>query len=1422
VNFQGATVNLTPTASLGLTNFIPSAVAADNAGNTYIADQANQQIYEVGPDGTWNLLALNNLPAPALGRPTGLAVDGAGDLFIADPDNNRVIWVDPSDNTAYVLASYTTGTGPTFAPRALAVGPSDGSLYCADPASNTIWNFSYPFSHFIPNYKNTGNAGGGFTVAHHFIGGVNAPAPASIAVDFFKNAYFTDANVNNNNNLDYYNFNNNTLTSNINANTDLGSVSSLALDPSGTVLYIPEHDNNCLATVALTGSSAFTFIQYTGISQLYAPAGSATGPLGVAVDSMGQIYLANSGVGQVEKIMLSSASFGHVQNGNGSGAVLLNFTFGASGTITSLALSLPAGQYLPGTSVAGLPTTILQVGTSVATGQLFSLPVTFNPEAPGLRQGDLVVATASSTSNPIPLYGISDAPVGVFNNAQATSLAAAPKIASPVQSALDGTGDLWVATAGPGGSVTEINLASRAATSVSFGPATAIPTGLAVDGQGNVFVSTQTFGQAGAIYVLPGGKGSAAQTLNVTLSGSTTLVEPAELWFDAAGNLWVADQNNVGTAAAPLYQIVKLTGLAVNNSFNCSGEIVWNLANTATPPLGLAVDASGTFYVAYNSANQGLVSVFTPEGAGYNINVPQNIPLLPAGDFFNDSSTAALGVDSFGNLYYSDPGAGQFKLAVRTPTGYPYSDPLYLTGLSTPIDFNGPISIAADPGGVLYIADDLGNQVIQVSAGSGTASFAATVATANNPVPPPPVQANAWLTNVGNLPLVITSTPVFAGTEFSLLSADLLTNPVQTGIAISNTGVAPGVPLRLNLIFSALEGGIQTDTLTVTDNNLNITGNTQDLVATGIGLDTGQPTTTTLSIPATPANGGWTTTTPVTLSAQVTVSGTTIPAGGGTVNFFDNGAATPLNPTPAPVNNLGMASFAWTPGAGNHALTASYSGVVNQWLPSSTSTTTPAPGISVSPLSTSVSVAASAASVPFGAPVTFTATLSLPAGTPGPTGNVQFFVNGQVLGSAAVDPITDTADFTTATLPPGALSITAQYLGNGVFGPSPVSQGITVDVANPASNGTNVALSLNPATSAAFGQAVTLTATVTSAGGTTSAGTVQFSDGGADLGTPVTLDANGVAAYSTSSLAAGPHTFTAVYSGNGGLTANSNSAALMVSASASGMALTATPGTTIMSGAEVTFTAAVSSAEGAPTPTGYVTFSDGSTVLGIGNLDSNGNAAFTTDDLTTLGAHTITAVYGGDGNNASVSQTLAMTVAQTAFTFTTPGGASYTLAPGGSTTFNLVLNTGSYSGPISFGTSTLPAGVTVTFAQVPPGTASPITVAVTISYNPALAATPAANASLRPIAPGGPGSRLGGAAFLACGILTLPLAGRRSRRRMGFFLTGLVLILVGGLVSCNNTGGGTGNQGQTSKVTITASAPNTAPATTTVNLTLTR
>ena len=60
---------------------------------------------------------------------------------------------------------------------------------------------------------------------------------------------------------------------------------------------------------------------------------------------------------------------------------------------------------------------------------------------------------------------------------------------------------------------------------------------------------------------------------------------------------------------------------------------------------------------------------------------------------------------------------------------------------------------------------------------------------------------------------------------------------------------------------------------------------------------------------------------------------------------------------------------------------------------------------------------------------------------------------------------------------------------------------------------------------------MTFTATVTSTAGTPT-GTVQFKDGGTNLGSPQALNGSGVATFSTSSLTAGIHTITADYSGD--------------------------------------------------------------------------------------------------------------------------------------------------------------------------------------------------------------------------------------------------------------------------------------------------
>jgi hypothetical protein len=80
------------------------------------------------------------------------------------------------------------------------------------------------------------------------------------------------------------------------------------------------------------------------------------------------------------------------------------------------------------------------------------------------------------------------------------------------------------------------------------------------------------------------------------------------------------------------------------------------------------------------------------------------------------------------------------------------------------------------------------------------------------------------------------------------------------------------------------------------------------------------------------------------------------------------------------------------------------------------------------------------------------------------------------------------------------------------------------------------------------------------------------------------------------------------------------------------------------SGSNVTFTANVTAAvSGAGSPSGAVTFKDGPITLGTVSL-SGGKAVFSTSKLTG-GTHSITAVYGGDGNfNAGTSAVLSQSM----------------------------------------------------------------------------------------------------------------------------------------------------------------------------------
>jgi hypothetical protein len=346
-------------------------------------------------------------------------------------------------------------------------------------------------------------------------------------------------------------------------------------------------------------------------------------------------------------------------------------------------------------------------------------------------------------------------------------------------------------------------------------------------------------------------------------------------------------------------------------------------------------------------------------------------------------------------------------------------------------------------------------------------------------------------------------------------------------------------------------GGTPTGTVTFTgggiNTDVNVTGGVAILTtsALGVGLDSitaryngnvnflvssavssqqvnHANTSTSLASTANPSVSGQSVTFTATVAPVAPGAGTPT----GTVQFKD-GAAN----LGAPVNlSLGAATFSTnTLTQAGHNIAAVYSGDTN--FTSSTGALTLQVNQTTSTTTLTSSLNPSAA----GQNVTLTATVTAVApGTGTPTGTVQFKDGAANLG-APVNLSSGVASFSTKALTQGGHTISAVYSGdtNNVTSTATLTQTV-----NASATTTALVSSLNPS---ATGQAVTFTATVTSAGGTP-AGTVNFLDGSTVIGSAAL--AGGVASFTLSTLTSGKHTITASYGGGGVFTASTSSAVI--------------------------------------------------------------------------------------------------------------------------------------------------------------------------------------------------------------------------------------------------------------------------------------
>ena len=359
-----------------------------------------------------------------------------------------------------------------------------------------------------------------------------------------------------------------------------------------------------------------------------------------------------------------------------------------------------------------------------------------------------------------------------------------------------------------------------------------------------------------------------------------------------------------------------------------------------------------------------------------------------------------------------------------------------------------------------------------------------------------------------------------------------------------------------------------------------------------------------------------------TVTFAATVTGEDLGTVTGSVSFM-NGSKTMGS---APIAK-GKATFtnAFT-AAGTDPITAVYTGDANNLT-----STSPSINQVVTNAATTTTLTSSNGNALIGQAVTFTATVTSSYGSIPDGELVTFYDSGVSVGTGNTKG--GAATLTTSSLTVGIHNITATYAGDSTFETSTskiYSQTIST---NP-----TITLLTSNTNPSAYGQPVTLSATVTSSGPTPT-GTVNFKNGTAPLGT-ASLNAQGTTTLTTLTLTAGAHSITATYGGD-------SSSAKSTSATLNQTVNQAATTTQVFSsvnpsaaGESVTFTATVRSTT--TFATGSVTFTAGTKTLGTENL-INGSAKLA---VTTLpaGASTVTATYTGDANVAGSSASIVQNV----------------------------------------------------------------------------------------------------------------------------------------------------------------------------------
>jgi len=551
---------------------------------------------------------------------------------------------------------------------------------------------------------------------------------------------------------------------------DLNGPSAVAVDSRGNI-YITDELNQRVRRVDAAGT--ITTIAGTGVAGSSGDGGLAvaaqlTDPLGVAVDAGGTVYVADAGANKVRTIDAS----GRIVTKAGDGSA--GFA-GDGGPSTSARLNAPGGIvadaagniYIADTgnnrvrriNAAGVISTVAGSGTAGFSGD-------GGPAALAQLNGPLGVAVdvagslyiadeANSRIRKVDTAGVitTVAGTGVAAFAGDGGQATQAGLNFPKAVAIDAAGNLYISdtrnlrvrrVSSAGVISAFAGTGQRNFTGGDGGPATQAvmraPHGLAIDQAGNVLIADYGDNEVRRVdargiiarivgSALPAGSGDGG------LATDAALAHPRSVAIDRSGNVLISDWNN--------NQVLKVT----------PNGIVTTIAGTRTPgftgdggpaaqaqllaPHGIAVDAAGNVYITDQGNHRvrrvgldGVIKTIAGDGrtgsSGDGGLATQAAVGFPAG----------VALDGAGNIYISmqmsqiirriAPDGIITTIAGTGTAGFSGDG-----GPATQAQLNGPVGIAADLVGNVYVADHTNNRIRKISvagiittvAGNGSQGF---------------------------------------------------------------------------------------------------------------------------------------------------------------------------------------------------------------------------------------------------------------------------------------------------------------------------------------------------------------------------------------------------------------------------------------------------------------------------------------------------------------------------------------------------------------------------------------------------------------------------------------------------------------------------------------------------------------------------